>query len=114
METKQNLITIPEPTFTVPAKISKSDEFYKITDGFPAGGVFSGVEVTPAGIFYVKDLTAGTYTLYYTVTNGFGCSGSVSKNTSYVVVGSDPGSKFADAQKLGISVLSEAEFKKLL
>ena len=46
--------------------------------------------------------------------NGGIVSGSVSKNTSYVVVGSDPGSKFADAQKLGISVLSEAEFKKLL
>ena len=39
---------------------------------------------------------------------------SVSKNTSYVVVGSDPGSKYERAKTLGISTLSEAEFEKLL
>ena len=39
---------------------------------------------------------------------------SVSKNTSYVVAGSDPGSKFDTAQKLGVPVLDEKKFLKLI
>ncbi|MCP4929274.1 MAG: NAD-dependent DNA ligase LigA [Gammaproteobacteria bacterium] len=39
---------------------------------------------------------------------------SVSKNTNFVVHGDAPGSKFAKAQKLGISLLDEAAFLKLL
>jgi DNA ligase (NAD+) len=38
----------------------------------------------------------------------------VTKRTSYVVVGADPGSKLAKAQKLGTKTLTEAEFLKLL
>ncbi len=41
-------------------------------------------------------------------------SGSVSKNTSYVVAGSDPGSKYDNAQKLGVKILDEKEFLKIL
>jgi len=41
-------------------------------------------------------------------------SGSVSKKTDYVVVGSDPGSKYDKAKELGLTVLTEAEFEKLL
>lgn len=39
---------------------------------------------------------------------------SVSKNTSFVVVGSSPGSKAAKAAKLGVKTLNEAEFLKLV
>ena len=41
-------------------------------------------------------------------------AGSVSKNTTYVVAGSDPGSKYDDAQKLGIDILDEKQFIDIL
>ena len=40
-------------------------------------------------------------------------AGSVSKNTDYVIVGSDAGSKAQKAAELGIKVLSEEEFVKM-
>jgi DNA ligase (NAD+) len=41
-------------------------------------------------------------------------SGSVSKKTDYLVVGTDPGSKYDKAKELGVTILSESEFEKLL
>src|SRR5438876_10181122 len=41
-------------------------------------------------------------------------SGSVSKKTDYVVVGTDPGSKHDKAKKLGVTILTEDEFDILL
>ena len=39
---------------------------------------------------------------------------SVSKKTDYVVVGADPGSKCDQAKELGVPILTESEFEKLV
>jgi DNA ligase (NAD+) len=39
---------------------------------------------------------------------------TVSKKTDFVVVGRDPGSKLDAARKLGVRILNEDEFKKMV
>ncbi|MDI6800004.1 MAG: NAD-dependent DNA ligase LigA [Actinomycetota bacterium] len=41
-------------------------------------------------------------------------SSSVSEKTDYLVVGSEPGSKFEKAKELGVKILNEGEFVKLI
>ena len=48
------------------------------------------------------------------VAHGGKAASAVSKKTDYVLVGSDPGSKLAKAQELGVPVIDEAKFKDLL
>ncbi len=46
--------------------------------------------------------------------NGGKTSGSVSVKTDYVLAGADPGSKLDNAKKLGVKIIDEDEFEKLL
>ena len=46
--------------------------------------------------------------------SGARVTSSVSSNTDYVVAGTNPGSKFSDAKKLGIEILHEEDFKKMI
>jgi DNA ligase (NAD+) len=41
-------------------------------------------------------------------------SSSVSKKTSYVLAGQDPGSKLEKAQELGVHIIDEQEFRAML
>ena len=48
------------------------------------------------------------------IARGGKVSGSVSKKTSYVLAGDEAGSKLAKAKKLGVRVIDEAEFRRML
>jgi DNA ligase (NAD+) len=41
-------------------------------------------------------------------------SGSVSKKTSFVLAGAEPGSKLDKAKELGVAIIDEAEFRRML
>ena len=58
---------------------------------------------------FTRDGIAETITAH-----GGKASSSVSKKTNYLLVGADPGSKLAKAQELGVPIIDEAAFKKLL
>ena len=45
---------------------------------------------------------------------GGAVSGSVSKNTNYLVAGADAGSKLADAQRLEVPIIDEDQFQTLV
>lgn len=48
------------------------------------------------------------------IENGGNVSSSVSSKTSYVVAGESSGSKYTEAKKLGVKILTEEEFLKIL
>ncbi len=77
----------------------------------PAGGPLSGSQYVITGTLEVwsrEQAKAALEALGAKVTD------SVSKKTTGVVVGESPGSKAAKAEELGVSVLSEADFRELL
>ncbi len=86
-----------------------------------------GFEFKPLNINKTDELAGKTFVLTGTLQNmtrdeagdkiklrGGKTSSSVSKNTSYVVAGANPGSKLDKAEKLGVIILSEDEFLELI
>ena len=48
------------------------------------------------------------------IANGGKTSSSVSKKTSYVLAGSDAGSKLTKAEALGLNIIDEDEFLRMI
>lgn len=76
-----------------------------------AGGVFTGKTFVLTGTLPALSRDEAKKIIQ---TNGGKVSGSVSKQTTYVLAGEDPGSKFADATRLGVQIIDEAQFLKML
>ena len=87
----------------------------------------SGVQIDFGASLKTDDLAGKTFVLTGTLetltrrqakemieTAGGKVSGSVSRNTDYVIAGDSPGSKLAKAEELGIQILDEAAFNDLI
>ena len=95
-----------------------------IVDAWAASGVRMQDEAAPLGEQTLAGLTivvTGTLAGYTRdgateaiQSLGGKVTGSVSKKTSYVVVGENPGSKADKARELGVDILSEDEWLKLI
>ena len=85
------------------------------TEGFSGPGseegVFSGKTIVVTGTLVEMTREQAEEEI---IARGGKASGSVSKNTSFVVAGPGAGSKLAKAESLGVEVIDEAEFIKRL
>ncbi len=84
----------------------------KVTDAFKQGrGKLSGTTWVFTGTLNKM----GRDEAIQKITNlGANVVNTVSKNTSYVVVGAEPGSKYDKAQKLNLKILDENDFLKII
>jgi len=76
-----------------------------------ATGVFAGKSVVFTGGLSTMDRPKAQALVEQ---QGGRCPGSVSKKTDYLVVGDEPGSKLTKAQELGVQILTEEEFMKMI
>lgn len=76
-----------------------------------------GIPQTLDGLIFVVTGTLPGFTRNevkdFIETHGGRVTGSVSKNTNYVVAGAEPGSKYTRAQSLGVPLISETELREL-
>ncbi len=96
----------------------------EIVDGWAAAGVRMADDVdqiTPRTLAGLTIVVTGSLPNFSRdeakeaiITRGGKASGSVSKNTSYVVAGENAGTKLDKAEQLGLTVLDEDGFVKLL
>lgn len=82
-----------------------------LDEAAPAGGKFSNTAWVLTGTLesMMRDEAAEKI-----MSLGGKVSGSVSAKTTYVLAGTEAGSKLAKAEKLGVQVLSEADFLKMI
>lgn len=101
-------------------KKKSSNQFLKKLDSFgvrpqtmkkTTGGIFSGKTFVLTGTLPTLSRDEAKKKI---LEQGGKVSGSVSKHTDYVLVGEDPGSKFSEATRLGIAIIDEAAFLKMV
>ena len=102
--------------FNSPENIEMMNEFLSLGFEFSVSNVNKTDEL--AGKTFVLTGSLATMTRDEATekikTRGGKTSSSVSKNTSYVIAGINPGSKLDKAEKLGVIILSEDDFLKLI
>ncbi len=123
-----DLANVPEIGPTIAASVHEwlaSPHGRRTIDGLRDAGVM--LDVPAADRVSGGPLTGKTFVVTGTLANfsrqeaeeairkaGGRASSSVSKKTDYLVAGEEAGSKLATATKLGVAVIDEAAFKKLL
>jgi len=125
--TYDELIKIPEIGTKMAESIVtffKQEQTNKLLERLKSGGVNMEEQRRTEGIRPLENLTfvlTGTLEKYSRneakeiIENlGGRVAGSVSKKTDYVVVGKDPGSKYDKAVELGVKIIDENEFDKLI
>ena len=93
------------------AKLRKAGVRFDIVEEVKASGFFSGKTFVITGT--LKNYERGQAEALIRGLGGHP-SGSVSRKTDYVISGESPGSKVEKARQLGIKILSEEEFYKML
>jgi DNA ligase (NAD+) len=92
-------------------KLKKAGLNMKEFDFRPGGGPLSG-----KNFVFTGELESFTRSQAQETVENLGgrVSSGVSRNTDFVVAGRNPGSKFKKAKELGIKILDEGDFKKLI
>ena len=118
-----NIHGIGATTAQAVAAFMQSSENQQLLDRLVAAGIntveeaeqaeeqpFAGLTFVVTGSFAGFSRKEATH---FIESRGGRVAGSVSKSTDYVVVGSDPGSKFEKARQLGVRTISEDELRSL-
>jgi len=102
--------------FKEPHSVDAVDALLKEIEVLPAEKVKSGSPIAGKTVVFTGSLEKFTREEAKATAERLGAkaSGSVSKKTDYVVAGPGAGSKLADAQKLGVKVLTEDEWLALV
>ena len=87
--------------------------FTQMEDKIPHGKVRTRFAPSPTGYMHVGNLRTALYT-WLIARHGGRAASSVSKKTSFVLAGEKAGSKLTKAESLGIPVIDEAAFLKML
>jgi len=105
-------------------KFFKQNSSYQLIKKLKAAGLNLQEKVTATKkssltgktVVFTGELKAFTRQQAESLVRQFGgnVSSSVSRNTGFVVVGENPGSKYEQAKKLGIKIIDEREFKGMI
>ncbi|MFZ5433957.1 MAG: NAD-dependent DNA ligase LigA [Calditrichota bacterium] len=92
-------------------KLHRAGLNWESSSGLPRGDKLIGQTFVITGSLLSMSREQAEHAI---IAQGGRATKSVSKKTDYVIVGENPGSKYGKAQELGVPILSETEFIKLI